>query len=116
MLEPFARAFTRPGFPRFVEWLTGLALNVEEHTKNELLAALRRRQAHCTPGPQLGVFDGADAVGNVVRPLLRPEAGEPRIDFLTRLRHDARPHEERARLKVSLWHPLDAPSTPKAAG
>lgn len=222
LLAPFAVAFTRPGFPRFVEWLTGLALNVEEHTitqslvgldraadwkaleafaeygrwdqpwveytlahllndapgrlwhgyrisavddtkvhrsskqvwgtctfheytarcpnrastvrahnwvvlgavlqnpeqpawflpefgrlyfrksqlpadatfrtKNDLVVELLRRQAHCTPGPQLGVFDGAYAVGNVVRPLVQPEAGAPRIDFLTRLRHDARLH------------------------
>jgi hypothetical protein len=223
LLEPFALAFTRPGFPRFVEWITGLALNVEEHTitqsligldrpgdwkaleafaeyghweqpqveyvlaqlldevpgrvwhgyrvsalddtkvhrsskkvwgtctfheytarcpnrastvrahnwvvlgavlhnpeqpawflpqcgrlyfrqsqlpagetfhtKNDLAVALLRRQRCCSNGPELAVFDGAYAVGNVVRPLLHPEAGAPRIDFLTRLRHDARLHQ-----------------------
>ena len=41
-------------------------------------------------GRHLGVFDGGYALGNVVRPLVRPEVGAARIDFLTRLRHDAR--------------------------
>jgi hypothetical protein len=39
------------------------------------------------------VFDGGFALRSVVRPLVKPqEAGQPRIDFLTRLRHDARLH------------------------
>ena len=41
-------------------------------------------------GPHLGVFDGGYALKNVVRPLVMPEEGLPRIEFLTRLRHDAR--------------------------
>ena len=32
LLGHFAWAFTRPGYRRFVEWVTALALNVEEHT------------------------------------------------------------------------------------
>ena len=32
LLQPFAWAFTRPGYRRFAEWVTALALNVEEHT------------------------------------------------------------------------------------
>ena len=28
LVLPFARCFTRPGFRRFVEWLTGLVLRV----------------------------------------------------------------------------------------
>ena len=32
LLAPCADAFTYPGFQRFTEWLTGLVLNVEEHT------------------------------------------------------------------------------------
>ncbi len=59
-------------------------------TKNELAVELLRHQAACHAGPHLAVFDGAFAVGNVVRPLARPEPGAPRIDFVTRLRHDAR--------------------------
>jgi hypothetical protein len=39
----------------------------------------------------LGVFDGGFALRSVVRPLVLPERAEqPRIDFVTRLRHDAR--------------------------
>jgi hypothetical protein len=40
----------------------------------------------------LAVFDGAFAVRTVVRPLTQPEAGQPRVEFLTRLRGDARLH------------------------
>jgi hypothetical protein len=60
------------------------------HTKNDLAVDLLRQQARSTDGQPLAVFDGAFAVGNVVRPLLHPEPGERRIDFLTRLRQDAR--------------------------
>jgi hypothetical protein len=60
-------------------------------TKCELLVELARQQAAAQPGPHLAVFDGGFALRSVVRPLARPaEAGPPRIDFLTRLRHDAR--------------------------
>jgi len=42
LLLPFARCFSRPGFRRFVEWLTGLVLNVEEHTITQSLIGLDR--------------------------------------------------------------------------
>src|SRR6516225_9129022 len=42
LLAPFADAFTYPGFRRFQEWLTGLALNVEEHTITQSLIGLDR--------------------------------------------------------------------------
>ena len=32
LLKAFAWAFTRCGFHRFAQWITALALNVEEHT------------------------------------------------------------------------------------
>ena len=60
------------------------------HTKNELLVELLRQQATMQEGPHLAVFDGAFAVANVVRPLVRPEAGQPRIEFVSRLRRNAR--------------------------
>jgi hypothetical protein len=60
-------------------------------TKCVLLVELLRQQAAAVPGPHLGVFDGAFAVQSVVRPLVRPDdPQDPRIDFVTRLRHDAR--------------------------
>ena len=60
-------------------------------TKCELLVELARQQAAAQPGPHLAVFDGGFALRSVVRPLAVPaEAGPPRIDFVTRLRHDAR--------------------------
>ncbi len=60
-------------------------------TKPELLVDLARQQAAALPGPHLAVFDGGFALRSVVRPLARPgDPGLPRIEFVTRLRHDAR--------------------------
>jgi hypothetical protein len=60
-------------------------------TKCALLVELGRQHARACPGKALGVFDGAFAVARVVRPLARPdEPDQPRADFVTRLRHDAR--------------------------
>src|SRR5262245_16941081 len=59
-------------------------------TKCQLLVGQLRDHAKACPGKNLGVFDGAFAVASVVRPLLKPDGpGLPRIDVLTRLRHDA---------------------------
>src|SRR4051794_6853774 len=44
LLLPCAAAFTYPGFQRFQEWLTGLVLNVEEHTITQSLVGLGRPQ------------------------------------------------------------------------
>lgn len=61
------------------------------HTKCELLVDLARQQATWQPGPHLAVFDGGFALRSVVRPLVRPsESGQSRIEFITRLRRDAR--------------------------
>jgi hypothetical protein len=60
-------------------------------TKCELLVELARQQAQGLPGPHLLVIDGGYAVRSVVRPLVRPDdPRQPRVDILTRLRHDAR--------------------------
>jgi hypothetical protein len=70
-------------------------------TKNELAVELLRQQPDMRPGAHRAVFDGAFAGRSVVRPLAPPEAGEPRIEFVTRLRQDARlyarPPSERRR-------------------
>src|SRR4051812_21750531 len=42
LLRPFASAFTRPGHRRFGEWITALALNVEEHTITQSVTAIER--------------------------------------------------------------------------
>jgi hypothetical protein len=61
------------------------------HTKCELLVDLNRQQAAALPGPHLAVFDGGFALRSVVRPLVLPgDPKLPRLDFVTRLRHDAR--------------------------
>jgi DDE superfamily endonuclease len=59
-------------------------------TKCELAVELIREQARITGGPHLAAFDGGYALQSVVRPLVAPEDGSVRIEFLTRLRHDAR--------------------------
>jgi hypothetical protein len=61
-------------------------------TKCELAVELLREQAQTLGGRHLGVFDGGFALKSVVRPLVVPAIGAPRIEFLTRLRHDARLH------------------------
>jgi hypothetical protein len=61
------------------------------HTKPELLVGLLRQQAAALPGPHLAVFDGGFALRSAVRPLVLPgDPGLPRVDIVTRLRHDAR--------------------------
>jgi DDE superfamily endonuclease len=40
LLSAFAPAFTRPGWVRFVQWVTGMVLCWEEHTMTQLLTAL----------------------------------------------------------------------------
>src|SRR3954469_23315190 len=42
LLQSFAWAFTRPGHRRFAEWVTALALNVEEHTITQSTLAIER--------------------------------------------------------------------------
>lgn len=60
-------------------------------TKCDLLVELGREHAKACSGKVLGVFDGGFALASVVRPLVQPDQpGQQRIDFLTRLRHDAR--------------------------
>jgi hypothetical protein len=61
-------------------------------TKCELVVELLREQARTIGGRHLGVFDGGYALRSVIRPLVTPEPGRPRVEFLTRLRHDARLH------------------------
>jgi hypothetical protein len=61
-------------------------------TKCELAVGLIREQDRITSGHHLAVFDGGYALKSVVRPLVAPEEGQPRVEFLTRLRHDARLH------------------------
>jgi hypothetical protein len=60
-------------------------------TKCELLVQMARQHSKASPGKNLLVFDGGFALRSVVRPLVKPDdQGQPRIDFLTRLRCDAR--------------------------
>ncbi|HMB04016.1 MAG TPA: transposase [Isosphaeraceae bacterium] len=42
LIQSFAHCFTRPGWRRFVEWVTALTLNVEEHTITQSVTAIER--------------------------------------------------------------------------
>jgi hypothetical protein len=79
-------------------------------TKNALLVELLRREAAAVGGAHLAVFDGAFAVRSVVRPLTQPGPGQPRLDFLTRLRGDARLHAPPPR------RPAGRPGAPRKWG
>jgi len=61
-------------------------------TKCELAVGLIREQARLVGGRHLAVFDGGYARTSVVRPLIAPAGDSPRVEFLRRLRHDARLH------------------------
>ena len=68
-------------------------------TKPQLAIEALRACARACRGPHLAIFDGGYAVSSVVEPLISPPVGEPRIEWLTRLRYDSRlyqppaPHE-----------------------
>src|SRR5215831_6926166 len=79
-------------------------------TKCELLVELGGEHAKACSGKTLGVFDGGFALRSVVRPLVKPdEPDQPRIDFLTRLRQDARLY----RLPPAQRKPGQRGATPK---
>src|SRR5690348_15035864 len=59
-------------------------------TKCELAVELLREQARIVGGRHLAVVDGGYALRSMIRPLVAPQDGSARIEFLTRLRHDAR--------------------------
>jgi hypothetical protein len=61
-------------------------------TKCELAVELIREHAQAVGGRHLAVFDGGYALRSVIQPLIAPQDGSPRVEFLTRLRHDARLH------------------------
>ena len=45
LLNAFAWAFTRRGFHHFAEWITAMAINVEEHTITQSVLALEQPAA-----------------------------------------------------------------------
>lgn len=60
-------------------------------TKTAIAVDMLRLAATTESGtPLLAVFDGAYAMTTVIRPCLQPSLGQPRIEFVTRLRLDAR--------------------------
>lgn len=66
-------------------------------TKTDWAVDMLRRMDAESAAPILAVFDGAYAMETVIEPCLNPPAGRRRIEFVTRLRKDAR-----------LYQPLEA--------
>jgi len=59
-------------------------------TKPELMVEMTRSWARLSPGEKhLLAVDGGYALKSVIVPLVKPPAGTPRVDVVTRLRHDA---------------------------
>ena len=72
-------------------------------TKTALAVEMLRQVEGRSQAPVLAVFDGAYAMQTVIDPCLNPPEGKHRIEFITRLRKDAR-----------LYQPLEAsPQNPK---
>ena len=79
----------RPALLPQIELPVGPEGIVKFRTKCELAVDCFRARPH-NQGQAPAVFDGGYALRSMVRPLVLPEGGAPRIDFLTRLRRDAR--------------------------
>lgn len=62
-------------------------------TKTALAVQMLRQTAEESEAPVLAAFDGAYATATVVKPCLNPPSCERRIEFITRLRKDARLYE-----------------------
>ena len=69
LLRPFVWAFTRLGYRRFVEWVTALALNVEEHTITQSVLALDRPAdwKALESFAEYGAWDAPAVTGNLTR-------------------------------------------------
>lgn len=78
LLAPFLGAFTRPGFVRFAQWVTGTVLGWEERTITPILTALRLedRWRVLEHFAEYGAFD-RDAVERQTRRLIESEC-QPR--------------------------------------
>jgi hypothetical protein len=62
-------------------------------TKTALAVEMLRAVAEESEAPVLAAFDGAYAMETVIGPCLNPPDGKRRIEFVTRLRKDARLYE-----------------------
>jgi hypothetical protein len=74
LLSPFASVFTRPGWVRFVPWVTGMVLCWEEHPLTQILTALglESRWRVLEPFAEYGAWD-RDAVERQTLRLLEQE-------------------------------------------
>lgn len=63
------------------------------HTKTDLAVQMLHTVDTQSPVPILAAFDGAYATKTVIKPCLDPGPGRQRIEFVTRLRKDARLYE-----------------------
>src|SRR5439155_19991770 len=82
LLQSFAWAFTRPGHRRFAEWVTALALNVEEHTVTQSVLAIERPAdwKAMESFAEYGRWDTAAVTRNLAR-LIEKAPGRLRLGF-----------------------------------
>lgn len=75
LLAPFARVLTQPGYARFAQWVTGMALGWEEHTLTQVLTSvgLEDRWRVAEHFAEYGAFR-RDAVERQTRRLIEAEA------------------------------------------
>jgi hypothetical protein len=67
ILLSLAGGFTQQGKKRFIEWVTGLALNVEEHTITQSLIAPGRCPSGATSWRRHGRVDAGRDSGSAAR-------------------------------------------------
>jgi hypothetical protein len=89
LLQAFAHSFTRRGFRRFAEWITAMALNVEEHTITQSALALDRPAAWkaLETFAEYGGWHEGRVTYDLTRTVDRPGSSLVRLHRLGRRRH-----------------------------
>ncbi len=82
-----------PLAPRLYCRKSQLPIGERFRTKTALAVQMLREVDTESTAPILAAFDGAYAMDTVIKPCLNPQPGQRRIDFVTRLRKDARLYE-----------------------
>jgi hypothetical protein len=105
LLLPFAWAFTHLGYRRFVEWITALSLNVEEHTITQSVLAIERTAdwRALERFAEYGAWD-ADAVTTVLTRLIEDAPGRIWHGYHVSAVDDTKVHRNRALLHEDDWH------------
>src|SRR5271157_2158366 len=112
LLNAFAWAFTRRGFHRFAEWITAMAINVEEHTITQSVLALEQPAAWkaLESFAEYGSWH-EDRVTWALTRLIATAPGRIWHGYHVSAVDDTKVH----RSSPHVWGPVPSPSTPPAA-